>query len=61
MGNLPKIPDDDADFTPDLARRIIAEYQRRERLSESQFANCHKEIARLRAELLRYSVNPTGN
>jgi hypothetical protein len=24
---LPQIPDDDADFTPDLARKIIAQYQ----------------------------------
>lgn len=24
---LPKIPDDDADFTPELARKIIAKYQ----------------------------------
>ena len=23
---LPQIPDDDADFTPDLARKIIAQY-----------------------------------
>lgn len=26
-GDLPAIPDDDADFTPDLARKIIAKYQ----------------------------------
>jgi hypothetical protein len=25
--NLPEIPDNDADFTPDLARKIIAQYQ----------------------------------
>lgn len=25
--DLPDIPDDDADFTPDLARKIIAKYQ----------------------------------
>jgi len=25
--NLPEIPDNDADFTPDLARKIIAKYQ----------------------------------
>jgi len=25
--NLPEIPDDDADFTPDLARKIVARYQ----------------------------------
>ena len=24
---LPEIPDNDADFTPDLARKIIAQYQ----------------------------------
>lgn len=24
---LPKLPDDDADFTPDLARKIIEKYQ----------------------------------
>lgn len=27
VSNLPSIPDDDADFTPDLARKIIAKYQ----------------------------------
>ncbi|UGY15258.1 hypothetical protein HAP48_0043155 [Bradyrhizobium septentrionale] len=26
--DLPQIPDDDADFTPDLAREIIAKYQK---------------------------------
>lgn len=65
---LPEIPDDDADFTPDLARKIIATYQSflhpdgRDKLAQeasllrSQLANCHKEISRLRDELLRYSA-----
>lgn len=27
LGDLPTVPDDDADFTPDLARKIILKYQ----------------------------------
>jgi hypothetical protein len=27
VNELPELPDDDADFTPDLARKIIAKYQ----------------------------------
>jgi len=57
--DLPRIPDDDADFTPELARKIIAKYRelllkktQENRLLESQFANCHKEIQRLRDALI---------
>lgn len=42
MGDLPEIPDDDADFTPDLARKIIAKYQAIISIRDS-------EIAELRA------------
>jgi hypothetical protein len=34
VNELPELPDDDADFTPDLARKIIAKY--REMLARRQ-------------------------
>jgi hypothetical protein len=61
---LPKIPDDDADFTPDLARKIVAQYQELLRkkvqeisLLESQFSNCHIEIGKLRDALMMAGVS----
>lgn len=63
MTDLPQIPDDDADFTPDLARKIIAQYQgllrkkvQENSLLESQFRNCHIEIGKLRDALLMAGV-----
>lgn len=60
---LPRIPDDDTDFTPDLARKIIEEYRRlllkqaqENRLLQSQFRNCHLEIKNLRDALLMAGV-----
>lgn len=41
------------DTLPDGRNRLEQENS----LLRSQFANCHKEIARLRAELLRYSAS----
>lgn len=61
--NLPQIPDDDSDFTPDMARKIVAQYQELLRkkvqeisLLESQFRNCHIEIGKLRDALLMAGV-----
>jgi hypothetical protein len=45
---LPTIPDDDADFTPDLARKIIAKYQ--QLIAKPDAANASVE-ARLREVL----------
>lgn len=62
--NLPEIPDEDADFTPELARKIIEQYQSLLRkktqeisLLESQFRNCHIEIKKLRDALLMAGVS----
>jgi hypothetical protein len=41
-----------SDTLPDGRSRLEQENS----LLRSQFANCHKEIARLRAELLRYTA-----
>ncbi len=42
-----------SDTLPDGRNRLEQENS----LLRSQFANCHKEIAKLRAELLRYTVS----
>lgn len=52
---LPQVPDDDADFTPQLAREIMAKYRKIIGRQEVALAECHKEIFRLRDELLTHA------
>ena len=50
--NLPEIPDNDADFTPQIARKIIAAYQellrRQHRLDSDGDSTCYLERSSVR-------------
>jgi hypothetical protein len=44
---LPEIPDDDADFTPDLARKIVAQYQAILAMRNSEIDELRRVVAEL--------------
>lgn len=53
--SLPEIPDDDKDFTPDLARKIIAAYQAMILISDdSDLGDAHADL------VTQYCIDKTG-
>ena len=52
--DLPAVPDDDADFTPELARKIVRAYQEllRRQTSSDPNATCYLERSSVREILI---------
>lgn len=51
--DLPKIPDDDADFTPELGRKIIAQYQTMLRDAEAERIALERQLEEQPEYILR--------